>query len=89
MLDFSSDLASGPLRSQGGEKSRPGFVGFAVVVGVVYSVVTADLMLVGFLVGDSVVKMANVGSLMLEIENLLYLSKSLLNLMIVRLHRLQ
>ena len=65
------------------------FVGFAVVVVVVYFVVTADLMLVGFLVGDLVVKMANVGSLMSEIENLRYLSKSWLNLMTDRFHRLQ
>ena len=47
------------------------FVGFAVGVVVVYFVVTADLMLVGFLVGDWVVRMANVGSLMSEIENLI------------------
>ena len=66
------------------------FVGFAVVVVVVvYFVVTADLKLVGFRVGDLVVKMANVGSLMSEIENLRYLSKSWLNLMTDRLHRLQ
>ena len=65
------------------------FVGFAVVAVVGYFVVTADLKLVGFLVGDLVVKMANVGSLMSEIENLINLSKSWLNLMTDRLHRLQ